>query len=246
MRKRNLYSRKRSTFAERFSGQEIRSSLLQLASTLVQDGRLDEAQTIARQVVDLIEGDSGASAIELSRALGTLGKVLSDQGRYQEAEQILLRSLAIKEAAHEPDRTATLSNMAVLTLRLGRDEQALEYFEQALQNAEELLGENHIDVAGILHNTAILHRRSGRPERAEVLFERSLAIKRRVLGEAHPSVAFTLDSLGSLEIIRGNLELGAEYYLQALEIKEASLGPDHPSVATRLYNLGALYVGAMA
>jgi tetratricopeptide (TPR) repeat protein len=52
---------------------------------------------------------------------------------------------------------------------------------------EEVLGEEHPDMALSLNNLAALYDNQGRYAEAEPLYQRALAIVEKVLGEEHPS-----------------------------------------------------------
>ena len=64
-------------------------------------------------------------------------------------------------------------------------EQAERDYRRALAIKEELLGQDHPDVAMTLNNLGVLVKTLGRREEAEALYERALAIFERTLDRDH-------------------------------------------------------------
>ncbi|MBO3462005.1 tetratricopeptide repeat protein [Aetokthonos hydrillicola] len=69
----------------------------------------------------------------------------------------------------------------------GRNEEAEPLYEQALQLKQQLLGDDHPDVAASLNNLAGLYESQGKYEQAEPLYIQALEIADRTLGINHPN-----------------------------------------------------------
>jgi Tfp pilus assembly protein PilF len=106
---------------------------------------------------------------------------------------------------------------------------------------EQLLGQDHPNVAAILNNLAILHQYQGRYSEAEPLHKRSLSIREQQLGQDHPDVANSLNNLALLYQYQGRYSEAELLYRRSLSIREQQLGQDHPDVANSLSNLAILY-----
>ncbi len=121
-------------------------------------------------------------------------------GRKQEAEQLLRRSIAIREKGLGPthlDVAVSLDNLVVL---LGDDDRYAEaepLARRSLAIREAALGKSHPSVASSLNNLGVILDSTGRAEEAEPLFKQALDIRVRALGEAHPDVANSFTNLGS-------------------------------------------------
>ena len=107
---------------------------------------------------------------------------------------------------------------------------------------EQVLDDNHPDIATSLSALAGLYQEMGRYADAEPLYRRSLAIRERALGPEHPHVAVTLNLLSFLHILQGNPAEGETAARRALAIQERVFGNSHPSVAGTLVHLGAAYL----
>ena len=97
------------------------------------------------------------------------GRSLSDDGRVAEAETLLRRSLAIREAVFGKKdlRTASAENaVAGLYQGLGRFDEAEARYRRSLKVLEATLGKDHPDVANVLNNLATLYTDTHRPDQA--------------------------------------------------------------------------------
>ncbi|MEL6555441.1 MAG: tetratricopeptide repeat protein, partial [Cyanobacteria bacterium J06621_11] len=75
-----------------------------------------------------------------------LAALYESQGRYQEAEPLLLDALNIRKAElgeRHPDTATSLFNLAELYHQTQRSQQALNYIQQALNIYIPLLGPDH-------------------------------------------------------------------------------------------------------
>jgi tetratricopeptide (TPR) repeat protein len=136
----------------------------------------------------------------VAAALCNLALLYDSQGKYDEAEPLYIRSLAIREKAlgpEHPDIAGSLNNLAELYRSLGKYDEAEPFYIRSLAILEKALGPEHPHVATALNNLALLYYSLKKYYKAELLYKRSLAISEKVLGPEHPNV----------EIIRNNLAL---------------------------------------
>jgi tetratricopeptide (TPR) repeat protein len=84
--------------------------------------------------------------------------------------------------------------------------EAERVLREALAIAEDRLGDDNLQVAGVLNAVAITFKYSGRFDDAADLYRRALAIIESVLGSEHADVASLLRNLGGLAHARGDYE----------------------------------------
>ena len=123
----------------------------------------------------------------------------------------------------------------------GKYSEAIPLAQEALIIRQQVLGEEHADVANSLNNLGLLYQSMGRYQQAEPLLTQALEMLRRLLGNEHPSVATSLNNLGLLYQLMGRSQQAEPLYTEALEMRRRLLGNEHPSVATSLNNLAFLY-----
>ncbi|WP_044499704.1 tetratricopeptide repeat protein [Nostoc sp. PCC 7107] len=119
--------------------------------------------------------------------------------------------------------------------------QAEPWRAKCLSTVQNLLGDNHPDVATSLNNLAFLYQSQGKYDQAESLYLQALELYKRLLGDNHSSVALSLNNLAALYESQGKYHQAEPLHLQALELYKRLLGDNHPSVATSLHNLAYLY-----
>ncbi|NEO19175.1 MULTISPECIES: tetratricopeptide repeat protein [unclassified Moorena] len=123
----------------------------------------------------------------------------------------------------------------------GKYSEAIPLAQEALRIRQQVLGEEHADVATSLNHLAALYREMGRYQQAEPLLTEALEMRRRLLGDQHPDVATSLNNLAALYYSMGRYQQAEPLYTQALQMDRKLLGEEHPSVATSLNNLALLY-----
>jgi tetratricopeptide (TPR) repeat protein len=181
---------------------------------------------------------------EAGNLLSQTGDYLCDRARYEQAELLYKRALAIQEKAlgpEHPNVATSLNNLARLNDEQGRYEQAELLYKRALAIQEKVLGPEHSDVATSCNNLAGLYDRQGHYEQAKLLYKRARAIQEKVLGPEHPDVASSLNNLAVLYSNQGRYEQAELPHKRALAIREKALGLEHPDVAQSLNNLAVLY-----
>jgi tetratricopeptide (TPR) repeat protein len=112
-----------------------------------------------------------------SKSIGLFANVYTNQGRYEEAEQLYLRALEGYEeelGPKHPDTLRTVQNLAGVYRDQGRYEEAEQLYQRALEGREEKLGPKHPDTLRTVQNLANVYRDGGRYEEAEQLDLRAL------------------------------------------------------------------------
>ncbi|MCL1466882.1 tetratricopeptide repeat protein [Argonema galeatum] len=181
---------------------------------------------------------------DLSESLHNLANLYYSQGRYSEAEPLLLQGLELRKrwlGDEHPDVATSLNNLANLYYSQGRYSEAEPLLLQTLELRKRLLGDEHPDVATSLNNLANLYYSQERYSQAEPLLLQTLELRKRWLGDEHLDVATSLNNLAYLYKSQGRYSQAEPLYLQALELRKCWLGDEHPDVATSLNNLAYLY-----
>jgi tetratricopeptide (TPR) repeat protein len=169
--------------------------------------------------------------------------ILVNLARYEEAEPLFRRALAIDEASYGPNHPKVaikLNNLAQLLQATNHLTEVETLMQRALAIDEASYGSEHPEIAIKLNNLALLLQATNRLAEAEPLFWRALAIDEANYGFDHPNVARRLNNLAVL-MYDTNRPAEAELLMRrALAIDEASYGSHHPDVSTALNNLAML------
>jgi tetratricopeptide (TPR) repeat protein len=203
-----------------------------LASVLNAGGRIHErrgayavAERYYRESVGILARADARpeSADALIHALGRLALVLRARARYDGAERLLRRALAVAEKAfgrESPKMADLLNDLGMVHKRQGRFGDAEAAYRRALDIAEKALGPDHPSVATLYHNLGKLEHARGRYALGESMARRSLAIHRKALGPDHPRVADDAAALASILDRLGRHDEAATVYRWAVPIFE--------------------------
>jgi MYXO-CTERM domain-containing protein len=210
------------------------------AMELYEAGKLDEAETIQRSALTILDQEEGPDHLDVAAALYNLALGMQRKRDCSGAEPLYLRSLAIREklsGQDDPDLVMTLRGLGFVYRCQGKYEAAEPLLRRALAIQEKTLGPDHVDVAVSLSDLAYLCDAEGNQTEAELLVRRALAIREKTLGPDDIAVAESLSTLGWLMRREGDYT-GAEPQLRrALLISAKTLGQEHADIANNLSRL---------
>ncbi len=190
-----------------------------------------------------VEGSLGHDHPQVANTLNYLAKMLDTLSRYEEAEPLFRRALAINEMALGLDHQAvakTLNNLANMLDTLARSEEAELLFRRALAINEAALVPDHSSVAITLNNLADLLSTLSRFEEAEPLFRRALTISEAEQDSDDRYTSSVWNNLAVLLFRLSRFEEAELGFRRALAIREAAYGSDHTSVGNIYNNLANL------
>ena len=205
-----------------------------LAHLLHITNRLEEAERLTRQALEVGKVTFGRQHPFVAAHLNNLAMLLAHANRIEEAESLMRQVLEIDKAnsvGQHPYTAAHLGNLASLLGDAGRTSEAEPLMRKALEIAEASFGYQHPTVADHLSNLAALLHRVNRREEAESLTRRALAIDEANLDRQHPKVATRLHNLAILLEDGSRPEEAATLIRRALDIYDAfqaKTGHEHP------------------
>ena len=145
----------------------------------------------------------------------------------------------------EDEKTANyLSSVSYVLFNLAYYVDALFYMLKTLVMREEILPENHPDIALSLNNVGCAYGKLGGDKGYEIERKyclKALAIREKVLPENHPDIATSLNNIGYAYCELGDPKEALKYLLKALTIREKVLPKNHPDIAESLNNVGSAY-----
>jgi tRNA A-37 threonylcarbamoyl transferase component Bud32/tetratricopeptide (TPR) repeat protein len=216
-----------------------------VADTLVHLGSLaqlsgqGDAEALFRRALAIRETSLGPESPEspespeVADILNKLGMTLAAKGRFDEAETILERSLALHESlwgGRDPRVAKVLHNLSGIAYYRGRTEDGIRLQQRALAIREATLPDDHPDLAGSREALALFLQKEGKAAEAEKLLERLAATAEKVYGPEHPELARTLLNLGLACASRGKNAEARRLFARALAIHEKALEPGHPQL----------------
>ncbi len=216
-----------------------------LVGALIANGKASEPKTreLADRAVELRLELDGDDALAATESLLNQGRVLKENRQFEEAKEILLRALAIREREFGPNHfeiARVLNELGSVAYRGRNPDLAEARYGQALAMLEATVGVEHPECAVSLTGlfaSAILRREYVEAEGFQL---RSLEIRKRSLGPDHPLTAVTMRDFGSLLRLMGETERAEDSLRRAVGLFEANLGPEHPQTGSALNSLAIL------
>lgn len=178
----------------------------------------------------------------ISESLNELAVTHTRLGRYEIADSLYRRMIAIDQANHEEETEVAigLNNRGILLGDMGRDEEAVEVLQRALEIRERVLGHDNVTTAVTMGALANVFNHLGRFDRAESLYAGELSIRQRLLPPDHMDVALSLENLAGVVSSRGDYPRARVLFDRAVAIRERHQPPEHQDMARLYNNLGVL------
>lgn len=117
-------------------------------------------------------------------------------------------------------RGISAHNLGVISLLAGRESEAFEYFEEAVEIKSQAFGKDHPEVAVSLDEIAIQYFASERYGEALVAFSESFDIICKYFGPVHPRTCILKNNIACCNLAMGNAEESLTCLKQALEIQQ--------------------------
>ncbi len=214
-----------------------------LAWALQKQGRNAEAEPLARWALETREARFGANAEPVARSLNQVATIYLALDRFNQAEPLLRRVLAMDKVAsttislggvipmdasksltmiQEQAQSESLLGLGYVTQR--RYAEAEADFARAVALREASQGSRHPETGDELNNLAWARLEQGKLAEARPSMEKSLDILEQSRGVQDPSVARTLDGLARIDAEQNNLPAAEAKYLRLIAIYE-KLGP---------------------
>ena len=177
---------------------------------------------------------------ESLNSVAVVGNFLNGLGRWLDEYEIRafhFGKLCERAGKEHPDTLGSMSNLAIVLRRLGKDEQAEEMLRQVLRVRETVLGKEHPDTLGGMSNLAMVLSGQGKYEQAEEMLRQVLGLMETVLGKEHPDTLTSMINLAEVLRRQGKDEQAEEMLRQVLGLMETVLGKEHPDTLGGMSNL---------
>jgi eukaryotic-like serine/threonine-protein kinase len=237
---------------ERDLAQQQRDAAEQVSSFLVglfevsdpseSRGATVTARELLERGAEQVERGLASQPTVQSRLMDTIGRVYRQLGLFPEAEDLLTKALAAREAAAtgpSDDVADSLEEMGNLLRERGQHQQALTMYERSLAMRRQLHAEPHLAIAASLDYIGLALQSEGRFAEAESQLRAGLAMRRALLPAGDQMIGRSLNNLGLL--LRVARIADAEPVLkEALDIRRAAFPSAHPLLSNSLMQYGQL------
>jgi tetratricopeptide (TPR) repeat protein len=217
---------------------EALSNMNNLALVLSSQGKLDEAEAIHREMMDLIENLVGLDDIPVVlTGINNLALVLKWQGKYAEAEKLYQKMLALEAERHTEAGIIGMNNMAALMSSQGRISEAEELYREALKIGEHVFSEIHLAKLSCKNNLALALSARGHYKNAERLYGEILSLSEEMLGKENPFIITTMNNLAHTHSKQGRYGSAEAIHRDMLELCISALGKESPDTLSSMNHL---------
>ena len=214
------------------NSQDNRNSLNGLiASSLVKQGRLDEAEILYRQALVEAERLYGQNNKGYLIMLVNLGAVLQEHGKLHEAMELQILSLEISKNIQGSKVLYTIIigiNLANTKVSLGDLKGGEKLMRDTLSDAYDQLGNDHIETLKLEYNLAELLNNTRRFIEAEKLAKSNNLKMLKRLGKTHLFTLLSADNIAVSLTGQKKYKLAIDLYQQILSSIEKTVGLKSP------------------
>jgi tetratricopeptide (TPR) repeat protein len=132
-------------------------------------------------------------------------------------------------------------NLAAVYGLVGKLDQALPLYEEALRLSRAKLGPEHPYTLTAMRHLGEVYQGDGKLDLALPLLEEALRLSRAKLGPDHPDTLLAMNKLAVCYQGDGKLDLALPLLEEALRLMKAKLGPDHPETLGSMNDLAKIY-----
>jgi serine/threonine-protein kinase len=202
-----------------------------IASLLAQFGDRNSAVDVRRQLVELWDANPELGTYNALDALLSLGNLLRQMGRSDDAVQTMREALKRTEGMNnEPRLAAVQADLGSLLFDIGRADEARRMVESARETQERFAaaGAPSAALAWTYATLGDLHEAEGRPAEALNYFEKAAAIRRDAAAHAtfdsvQAQFAWALNNLGLAKALAGKMQDGRNDIDEGKKIRERLL-----------------------
>ncbi len=222
---------------------DVAKALSDLAMTVMAQSRLREAESLARESLDMGAKSPGLRPGDRAAWLNNLATILRREGKFAEAEPLYREALVLNRKLLGNDHrevAVTLNNLALVLAQQDKLDEAVAALREAIGMGRKLFGNEHPIVAQGLTSLTDFLKRQDKLQEAETVGREAMALQKKLLGAEHPNVALALGNLALVLEREGKLAEAESLHRDALAIRRKALGSEHPAVALSLFNLGLM------
>lgn len=223
------------------------ANLLEILSSRVislsNEGKWEDAYRSADAAVqqarhNILEGNE-EDTLALASTLEIKADLLRQAGHLEDARLNYLEALEIANDFSNVDEMLARINASVAVLydNVENDEEAIRFYERAIELYERCGLADSLEIADICNNLGFVYRSIGDFKSAEDLLLKGLAICHKSIGIDNEKAATICNNLGALYLKSGYDEQAREMNTLALEARLKALGQKHPDTAQSYANL---------
>ncbi|KAG6867134.1 hypothetical protein C0993_006438, partial [Termitomyces sp. T159_Od127] len=219
-------------------------AMVDLAMTLKQGGKLEEAEKLEKEVLKLRTEAVGISHSDTIGAMSNLAQTLHLHGKLIEAEKLEQKVLENRTKAFGTKHLETMEAMSKLAATFwkgGKLEEAEKLEKEVFKFRTQTFGTNHPDTIQAMSNLGAIFWKAGKLQEAEKLEQKVLKVRREALGTTHPDTTDAMYNLAATLRKSQKLEEAEELGQEVLKIRTEAFGTKHPETTEAMSSLAETF-----
>jgi serine/threonine protein kinase/tetratricopeptide (TPR) repeat protein len=218
-----------------------------LAVGLCHLAKYEEAEEWFKKALQLGEASyelSGESFSMFPYLTRNFARVYTAKGRYEEAEQLLLKTVTVEYREWDAEYGVNLRytpELAGVYREWGKYDKAEPLFKKSLEALRQIKGDEHFLTSLCMYGLVRLYVDQDRYDEAEKLFSEALPIARRRLRREHPVTLRFVNARAALHTKQKQYNEAETFFDEALKGRQRELGNDHPDTLESKNDLAVLY-----
>jgi tetratricopeptide (TPR) repeat protein len=174
-----------------------------------------------------------------SRGWYRLGNVLLKMGHFEKAQQVY--EILLEQAIEDSEKAPIYHQLGLTKYAQGGYQEAITFFEKALEIYEKTLPPNDSELASSFNNIGLVYKDMGEYSKALSSHVKALEIKQKSLPPNHFDLSSSYCHIGKVYHSMGEYSKALSSHEKSLEIKRQSLPPNHPELAKSYIAHGLVY-----
>lgn len=215
-----------------------------LALTLLDQGKFDDAEALARKLADRFRQLPDNETSQFGNSLTLLGSIMMEKGSLSESANCLREAETIYRKLYSPTAVAIFDNVrlqAQVKYLAGNYPEALTQIDQVLQNYHQNSSPKYISFATALTVKGLILNRLGRSDEGETILREAVRLRTENLPPKHFMSAMTKGALGEVLTTRKNFAEAETLLLESYEALKVSQAGDNQRMVTAKRRLAELY-----
>lgn len=192
-----------------------------MANAIRDQGRAAEAEALYRDVLAQLDRTMEGPSLTRGMALNSLGMMLLDQWRLEEALDATSRAAEMRAGIEGETSEGSLvfaTDNALVLKAMGRHAEADAVYRKILAVREATGPADSQELATLLNNMGTNLLLMDRADEAETVLRRAIDVQEARNGPGHPSTAITLSVLGTVLMAQGRLDVAEAMIRRAIAV----------------------------
>jgi tetratricopeptide (TPR) repeat protein len=169
-----------------------------------------------------------------------LGILLIKLAEYDKAER-LYKELLAQNNYDDIEKAYIYHQLGWTKRKQAKYNEALSYYEKALEIRQKTLPAVHPDLAMSNNNIGDAYKGLGENSKALLYYEKGLQMRQEIFSSDHPDLATSYNNIGDLYNDMTEYTKALSFYEIALRMRQKCLPPNHPDLGTSNNNIGDAY-----